>query len=170
LAIASDRSGPACAARHYLEYVLDRKLPNPDSTGTSSNPGPPPVPVIRENPEQQWVNCLLRDAPANDFDLNRAAEELVTSDAFSHLANLPRRVIAFDTSVAPLEHALQETSQFRGVFPDPVDQDTIERYIGALRLALELDAAVGPPGGGGEAGAGGEAVGGAAGAGAGGSP
>jgi hypothetical protein len=163
--IATRNPGLTCVARHYLEYVLDRKLPNPDST--SSNSGPPPIPIIRENPEKKWVDCLLRDTGANDFDLNRAAEELVTSDAFSYLATLPRRVVAFDTSVAPLEHALQETSQFRGVFPDPVDQDTIERYIGALKLAQELDAADGSPGAGGETGTGGEAAGGA---GAGGSP
>lgn len=157
--IATGWQGTSCAARHYLEYVLDRALPNPNSF-TATGTGPPPVPIQREEPEKRWLECLLRSRTAQPFSLTEVAEQLVTSDAFSTLARLPRRVVAFDTTVDPLEHALQETSQFRDVFPDPADQTTIAFYIAALKHLQSLDAMV-TSGAGGESAAGGATVGGA---------
>lgn len=155
-AIASSEQGVMCAARHYLEYVLDRELPNPNGTGATGNAGPPPVPLLRENPEERWLECLQRSNSPEGFRLVDAAEQLVTSDAFSTVSALPKRVVAFDTNVAPLEHARQETSQFRGVFPYPGDQATIDRYLAALTQLQELDATA-TPAAGGEAGANGQA-------------
>lgn len=85
------------------------------------------------------------------FNLTRAAESLVQSDAFSRLAALPQRVAVFDTSVPPLEHALQETRQFRGAFPNPNDQTTLDLYRAAIEQLQTIDDAPVTPGPGGEA-------------------
>jgi hypothetical protein len=158
-AIARSDLGRTCAARQYLGYALDREL-----TGASSNvsngapppapaPAPVPLPQLPQDPALLWTSCLLQLSGSGELNLNQAAEQIVTSTAFLMRATIPKRVVAFDTSLDPLGHAIEETAQFRGVFPDQVDEQTIQRYLDALKQLQVLDAL--QPGG--EGGAGGDA-------------
>jgi hypothetical protein len=169
-AIAQSGRGQACAAQRYLEFSLDRKLfttaialgirmPEPPN-------GAPPIPV-RSDPDERWFECLQQASqPSNGFDFTQVAEALAASNLFLTRAEPSRRVVAFDISVNPLEHAAQETAQFRGVFTNAADETVIQRYQEALLDELAEQTR----GEGGEGGGSGETSGGAAGAGMGGTP
>jgi hypothetical protein len=152
--LAHSQLGRACAARQYLGYALDRDLTG--AFGSVSGNGPPPVPLPEErDPVEQWASCLLQLTGFGELNLTLAAEQIVTSTAFLTLATIPKRVVAFDTSLDPLDHAIEETTQFRGVFPGPGDEQTIQRYLDALKQLQVLDA-LQPGGAGGAGGAGGD--------------
>ncbi len=167
LALATSNEGARCAARHYLEHALDRLLTDDRSStpGLPSGSGPPPVPQQRQVPDVEWLDCLVRSSRPSNFDLGYAAEQLVSSRMFALREQPARRVTAFDTSLDPVEHALRETAQFRGVFSDPQDEATLERYAQALTQVQLVDVAQpGTAGAGGAGGVAGQSAGGAAGA------
>lgn len=154
--IAESAAAATCATRHYLEYALDRDLTPAINYGTPSG-GPPPVALERPQPEVEWVNCLLQQAPAQPFNLETTMERLVQSALFTTHSTVVTRVVAFDTSVDPLDHAAQEASLFIGAFFDPQDNEKMRSYVNALTELKRLDA-LGPIGGaGGAAGAAGAA-------------
>jgi hypothetical protein len=171
-AIALSDRGRACAARRYLELALDRKIPTTSMSLGIRNPGPgqgePPRPISND-PDQRWIDCVLRvSQPASSFDFTQVGEALVSSNLFLLRSDPSARVVAFDTSLDPLEHAAQETRQFRGVFSNPEDESLIQRYEEALLAQLaeqERGLAAG-----GEGGTGGDTTNGPARAGAGGAP
>lgn len=174
-AIALSDKGRACAARRYLEFALDRKLvgtsiqlaiPTPEPAG-----GAAPLPS-RTDPDQVWVDCLLRvSATPGSFNFTGVAEALVASNLLLARNGPSQRVVAFDTSVDPVEHAALETRQFRGVFSDPDDAAVFQRYEEALfaQLAEQQKGDVTADGGQGSGGGAPEG-GGGAGAGMGGAP
>jgi hypothetical protein len=173
-AIARSDRARACAARRYLEFSLDRKLVGTATSLTIRNPEPPngapPIP-IRNDPDQRWLDCLMRvSQPSNGFDFTQVAEALVESNLFLTRAEPSGRVVAFDISVDPLEHAAQESAQFRGVFSNPEDEALIQRFQEALLAELAEQTRGDVSAGGGEGGGSGDSSGGAAGAGTGGAP
>ena len=141
--IATNPQGARCAARHYLAYMLDHRLPDGERAytyGIDPRPAPAPIPdPTTASPSQKWVECLLRELGPDSFNLTRAAELLVGSKAFASLPAPRQQGAAFDTSVSPLEHALQETRQFRQASAELADQATLDRYITALEHAQILD-------------------------------
>jgi hypothetical protein len=155
--VAQSYAATSCAARHYLEYALDRDLtPAIAPSLSNATPGPPPLPVQRDEPEKVWVDCLLQGTPPEPFNLRGAMERLVQSSLFAQSSTGSFPVVAFDTSVNPLEHAAQESSLFVGAFFDQQDSEKMRTYANALRELERLDA-LGPTdgGAGGAAGAGG---------------
>ncbi|HEX2871552.1 MAG TPA: DUF1592 domain-containing protein [Polyangiaceae bacterium] len=155
--IAASAAAATCATRHYLEYALDRDLTPTINYGNPSG-GPPPIVLERAQPEVEWVNCLLQQAPAQPFNLEATMERLVQSAVFTTHSSGVVRVVAFDTSVDPLDHAAQEASLFIGAFFDQQDNEKMRSYVNALTELKRLDA-LGPDAGGagGAAGAGGSA-------------
>ena len=159
----------SCAARRYLEYALDRDLTatiNPQF-GSAGN-GPPPAPIIRDEPERRWVECLMRQGQTGAFNLQVAMELLVQSAAFTDRSTNNQYVVAFDTSVDPLDHAAQETGLFIGAFYETQDNETLRSYGNALAELKRLDSLPPDTSTGGASGAAGADNGGAAGENAGG--
>jgi hypothetical protein len=162
-AIALSELGRACVARHYLELALDRKIVD-SSVSLALPPTGAAPPSQPQDPDQRWITCMLQ--LSGNFDFKQVAEAIVSSDLLSMRFDPSRHVVAFDTSVNPLEHAARETRQFRGVFSNPDDEALVQRYEAALleqRAKQERADASG-----GAAGAGGDASGGATSAGTGG--
>lgn len=146
----------SCAARHYVEYALDRDLSPSIALGISAaGDGPPPIPIIRDEPEKRWIDCLAQQGQSGRFNLQQAMESLVQSTAFTARSTPARHVVAFDTSVNPLDHAAAEASIFVGVFGQGQDNDTMRNYANALLELKRLDALGPATGAGGAAGAGG---------------
>jgi hypothetical protein len=139
-AIALSDQGRACAARRYLELALDRKIASSSMSFGIGNPGSPPnAPAlpISNDPDQRWIDCVVRvSKPPASFNFTQVGEALVSSNLFLTRTDPSRRVVAFDTSLEPLEHAAQETRQFRGVFSNPEDEAVIQRYQEALLAQL----------------------------------
>ena len=161
-AIAGSRAGQRCAALRYAEYALDREIDIDASTGLpiegNAGDGPPPLPIPRPEPTQEFFECAALPFQSGQ-SLQRVAEMIVTSAGFRKPQGAPHRIVAFDTSADPIEHALQETSQFRDVFGEALDEQIVEQYVDALRGVEQQDSLALPPS---EGGAGGEAAGGAA--------
>ncbi len=142
--IANSSSARACAAQRYLEALLDRPIAEtitakvvlpPGNAGAPLNPAP-----YNNDPDHQWLDCLLQNAGAGDFSMTSAAELLVSGSAIQRRAGTPHQFAAFDTSLDPVEHAYQEAAQFRDAFQDSSDNQTILRYMDALRMLQRLDA------------------------------
>ncbi|HYP89248.1 MAG TPA: DUF1592 domain-containing protein, partial [Polyangiaceae bacterium] len=146
--IAQSQEGLSCAARRYLEYALDTSLPVTTEARIALS-GP-------SNPADDWTNCLSLVLNTNKGSLAAMSESIVSSVLMLTRADPARYVVAFDTSVDPLEHAYQETLQFRQVFPTSAEELVISAYAEALRQASQgLEAG----GDGGAAGAGGASTG-----------
>jgi hypothetical protein len=172
--IALSDKGRACAARRYLEFALDRKLVGTATALGIRNPEPPngaaPIP-IQSDPDQRWIDCLLQVSnPPSSFDFTQVGEALVASNLLLTRNGPSQRVVAFDTSVDPVEHAALETRQFRGVFSAPEDEAMIQRYEEALFAQLAEQARGDVTANGGEGGVGGDSSGGASGPDLGGAP
>jgi hypothetical protein len=153
--IAESVAAATCATRHYLEYALDRDL-TPTITYGNPSGGPPPIVIERPQPEAAWVSCLLQQAPAQPFNLADVMERLVQSAVFTTHSTRVVRVVAFDTSVDPLDHAAHEASLLVGAFFDEQDNEKMRSYANALIDLKRLDTlGPGAGGAGGAAGAGG---------------
>jgi hypothetical protein len=121
-----------------------------------------------QDPDQRWLDCVLRVSdPPGSFNFTQVAEALASSNLLLTRTDPSQRVVAFDTSVNPVEHAAQETRQFRGVFSNALDEALIQSYQQALLAVLAEQERLNATGSGGE---GGDTSGGAAGAGLGGAP
>jgi hypothetical protein len=154
--VAHSYAAASCAARHYLEYALDRDLtPAIMYASSDVSHGPPPIPIQREEPETVWVNCMLQGNPPQQFNMRTMMERLVESTIFAQkpIGSVP--VVAFDTSVDPVDHAAQEASLFVGAFFDPQDNEKMRGYAAALAELKRLDTLGPDNGAGGAAGAGG---------------
>ncbi len=139
--IASSNTARACAAQRYVEAVIDRPLVETITAKVvlpPGNAGAPfdPTPL---NPDQQWVECLVQNASPSDFNLLTAAKVLVSGSLLQRRLGAPQHFAALDTSRDPVEHAYQETAQFRDAFPDSSDNQIILRYMDALRIVARLD-------------------------------
>jgi uncharacterized protein DUF1592/uncharacterized protein DUF1588/uncharacterized protein DUF1595 len=160
-AIAQSGTGVSCAAQHYLEYALDRSIGDTIQVK---------IVVPQPEPDPNWQTCLAGVLGARNGSLTQLAEVIATSALMRQRSDTSRYVIAFDTSPDPVDHAYEETRQFRGVFSQSDDETTVQRYLESLQQ-LRVEGPGGPiasAGAGGDA-AGGDAAGGAtAGGGAGG--
>jgi hypothetical protein len=147
-AIVNSAATRECIGRRYLELVLDRKVPSSSSLYIGA-----PRPM---SPERQWLNCFNQSLGASNPSLIGFAESLVRSSLMRLRDDVPHRLLAFDTSSDPLEHAYQEAVQLDGAYPNESDAAIVAEYARALDAVREL-----PPLGAG--GAGGESMGGASG-------
>jgi hypothetical protein len=140
--IATSAAGRRCALRHYLELALDRRLAddrNSDPGPPAKKDAPPPIPIIRDDPDVSWLDCLTNTLVSQrELDLTAVAEAIVVSTGFASHISSPRRVIALDSSVEPLEHAARETAQLVEAFQEINDEQTLQRYATALRDAAQL--------------------------------
>lgn len=127
--LASAGSVQACVARRYLEYALDREV----TPGTYAR-------VVAPQPtaEERWLSCLTTYLATRGATLTGALQMLGTSSLVSQPTMFVRQFEALDTSPDPLEHALQETLQFRGVF-DTAGAPLVESYVHALEGAQGRD-------------------------------
>ncbi len=155
--LAGSRPARSCMAQRYLEAALDRPISDmPFIAKVVLPPGNngAPLPEYTTDLDHQWIDCVVQNAGVSDFSLTTAAELIVGGDWLQKRFGAPKHFAAFDTSFDPVEHAYQEAAQFGGAFPDPADNQTIQRYADALRDVQRLDA-LGPdlPGDGGAGGA-----------------
>lgn len=115
-ALVQDAQARTTAVRRYIELALDRRLSDstPGGVGVKGIQDPPPVPILHDDPDLEWLRCVEQRAlvagPA--LDLMRVGEIIVTSQAFAQRALAPGLIVAFDVSSDPLEHARQETEVF----------------------------------------------------------
>ena len=138
-ALALSATARNCAARRYLEFALDREVPVTSIALTIPTPGSPgsaPIPIPTD-PDRRWLDCLMQVSdPTTSFNFTQVGEALASSGLMFTRADPSRRVVAFDTSPDPLEHAARETAQFRGVFSNPDDEAVIQQYQQALLQEL----------------------------------
>jgi Protein of unknown function (DUF1592)/Protein of unknown function (DUF1588)/Protein of unknown function (DUF1595) len=141
--LAGSLPARACVAQRYLEAAIDRPISDaPFTTKVVLPPGGngAPVPIRNTDPDHEWIDCVVQTAGGADFNLMTAAEVIVASNWLQKRASVPKHFAAFDTSLDPVEHAYQETAQFRGAFPDASDDQTIQLYMDGLRDLQRRDA------------------------------
>jgi hypothetical protein len=167
-ALIQDGQVRLTAVRRYLELALDRRLT--DSTvggvGVKGIQDPPPVPILHDDPDLDWLRCVDERAqvagPA--LDLVRVGEIIVTSQAFAQRAVPPQPIVAFDVSSDPLEHARQEAAAFTNGGWSIDEVNLFQSYASLLREVQDLPSPANGMGGEGAGGAGGEGPAGAPGA------
>jgi hypothetical protein len=139
-ALAQDPQTRSTAVRRYLELALDRKLSDNLVLGAKGVQDPPPIPILREDPDLEWLRCVTDRVAAGspEFALNKVAEVIVTSQGFGLRGLPPRPAVAFDVNMDPFEHARQEALTLAEAFASTAEQELFRSYAAALRDAPNL--------------------------------
>lgn len=119
--IAASLDAQVCAARRYLEHLLEYR-------------------VEHEN-LNVLLACLLEPYRGRDLDLNHLVVQVAISSVASRMTRSPMTPAVAGSSSNPVEHAVEETAELFAAFPGD-DADVLSQYQQALQaLQVSLAAA-----------------------------